>query len=72
LRDARVVLGVVAPMPWQVDGADASLEGRELTDALADQAADRLLEKATPLAHNAYKVPMARALVRRALQSLTA
>jgi CO/xanthine dehydrogenase FAD-binding subunit len=37
---------------------------------VAAQAADLILRDAEPLAHNAYKVPLARALVRRALAKL--
>jgi xanthine dehydrogenase YagS FAD-binding subunit len=72
LRDVRVVLGVVAPIPWQVAEANALLEGKAPTDALAAQAADLLLRDAEPQAHNAYKVPVARTLVRRALAALAA
>jgi xanthine dehydrogenase YagS FAD-binding subunit len=70
LHRVRVVLGAVAPVPWQADEANALLEGRELTGALAAQAADLILRDAEPLAHNAYKVPLAHALVRRALAGL--
>ena len=70
LRSARVVLGVVAPIPWQVDEANAVLEGKELTEALAAQVADLILRDAEPLAHNAYKVPLAHALIRRTLGRL--
>jgi len=70
VRGARVVLGVVAPMPWQVDEANALLEGKELTETLAGQAADLILRDAEPLAHNAYKVPLAHALIRRTLAAL--
>ena len=42
-------------------------EGQRLTPALAAQAAERALENAHPLTHNGYKVPMARAAIRRAL-----
>ncbi len=70
LRRARVVLGAVAPVPWQVDEASVLLEGKELTDVLAAQAADLILRDAEPLAHNAYKVPLAHALIRRALGKL--
>jgi CO/xanthine dehydrogenase FAD-binding subunit len=37
---------------------------------LAAKTADLVLRDAEPLAHNAYKVPLARALVRRALAKL--
>jgi xanthine dehydrogenase YagS FAD-binding subunit len=49
---------------------NAFLEGKVLTDEVAAQAADLILRDAEPLAHNAYKVPLARALVRRALAKL--
>ncbi len=70
LRGVRVVLGAVAPIPWQVDSANALLEGKELTEALAAQVADTVLRDAEPLPHNAYKVPLARALIRRTLAGL--
>ena len=70
LRGARVVLGAVAPIPWQVEAANQFLEGKELTDAVAAGAADLMLKEAEPLAHNAYKVPLAHALIRRALARL--
>jgi xanthine dehydrogenase YagS FAD-binding subunit len=56
----------------QVDEANALLEGKELTDALAAQVADLMLRNAEPLVHNAYKVPLAHALIRRALAKLLA
>jgi xanthine dehydrogenase YagS FAD-binding subunit len=70
LTDGRVVLGQVAPIPYRSDAADKFLEGKALDDAVAGRAADLLLESATPFAHNAYKVPLARALIRRTLQKL--
>jgi xanthine dehydrogenase YagS FAD-binding subunit len=72
LRGARIVLGAVAPVPWQVEEANQFLEGKELTDAVAAGAADLVLKDAEPLAHNAYKVPLAHALIRRALARLVA
>jgi len=64
---ARLVLGGVANVPWRVPSVEALLAGQRLTPALAAQAAERALEGAHPLAHNGYKVPMARAAIRRAL-----
>jgi xanthine dehydrogenase YagS FAD-binding subunit len=72
LRSVRVVLGAVAPTPWQVDAANASLEGKALTPALADSAADLLLREARPFANNGYKLPIAKTLVRRTLLKLIA
>jgi xanthine dehydrogenase YagS FAD-binding subunit len=72
LTNVRVVLGQVAPVPYRADAADAFLEGKTLDDAVAARAADLLLAAATPFAHNAYKVPLAHALIRRTLQKLVA
>jgi xanthine dehydrogenase YagS FAD-binding subunit len=70
IKDARVVLGGVAPVPWRARDAEKLLEGRALDDAAAQAAADAALEGAEPLKDNGYKVPLARELVRRALTRL--
>ena len=72
LRSVRVALGAVASIPWQVKEANAFLEGKEPTEANAALAAELILQAAEPLEHNGYKVPLAKALIRRALASLTA
>ncbi|HWT77358.1 MAG TPA: hypothetical protein VN648_00930, partial [Candidatus Methylomirabilis sp.] len=72
LSQARIVLGAVGNVPYQVQAANELLEGRELDDALAGKVASLILEKAQPLAQNGYKVPLANALIRRALAQLTA
>jgi xanthine dehydrogenase YagS FAD-binding subunit len=66
-RRARIVLGAVAPKPWPAPAADKLLTGARITPALAQQAAEAALADARPLEHNAYKVPLARNLVRRAI-----
>lgn len=70
LRDARVALGCVAPVPWQKKEADARLERQPATAATAAAAADILLKDAEPQEHNAYKLSIARALVRRTVIAL--
>ena len=69
-RDARIVLGGVAPVPWRARDAEKLLEGSALDDAACEAAADAALEKAEPLKDNGYKVPLARELVRRVLRRL--
>ncbi len=64
---ARLVLGGVANVPWRVPAAEEALVGRPLTPETVAEAAARAVAGATPLAHNAYKVTMARELARRAL-----
>lgn len=71
-RGVRIALGAVASVPWQVTAANDFLEGKEPTDANAATAADLMLRAAEPLEHNGYKVPVAKALVRRALAKLIA
>src|SRR5947208_16198635 len=69
-RDARLVLGGVAPIPWRVAAAERGLEGSGLDEAACAEAADRALQGAAPLRDNGYKLPLARELVRRTLRSL--
>lgn len=66
----RVALGAIAPIPWQVDAANAFLDGKSVTTETADRAADLLLHDARPFGDNAYKLPIAKALVRRTLLKL--
>jgi xanthine dehydrogenase YagS FAD-binding subunit len=70
VRGARIVLGAVASTPWQVDAANAFLEGKSITAETCGGAADLLLRDARPFGDNAYKLPIARALVRRTLAQL--
>ena len=64
---ARIVLGGVANVPYRVERAEAHITGQPLTAEQASAAADLAVAGATPLAHNQYKVPLARELVRRAI-----
>lgn len=66
----KVALGAVAPMPFQVEEANAAIEGKTFDDASCVAMAERILAKATPFAHNGYKVPIAQALIRRTLMKL--
>lgn len=67
VTSARLVLGGVANVPWRVMDAEALLQGQPLTPELAAQAAELAVQGATPLAHNRYKVALARELARRAI-----
>ena len=72
LDKPRVALGSVSPVPYQVEAANEFLDGKTLDDNTVSQAADMILKDAKPLQHNAYKVPMAHALIRRTLLKLKA
>ncbi len=67
VRDARIVLGGVAPIPWRVPAAEKFLAGKNLKPEVLAEAAKIALADAKPLEKNAYKVPLAQTLVRRAL-----
>jgi xanthine dehydrogenase YagS FAD-binding subunit len=69
-RDARIVLGGVAPIPWRVPAAENFLIGKALTPEVLAEAAKIALADAKPLEKNAYKVPLTQTLVRRALDRI--
>jgi xanthine dehydrogenase YagS FAD-binding subunit len=71
MSDVRVALGHVAPIPWHATGAEAVLEGKAPSAELFADAAKAAVAKAKPLANNAYKIPLAQGLVRRALHDAT-
>jgi xanthine dehydrogenase YagS FAD-binding subunit len=70
VRAARIVLGGVAPIPWRVPKAEAALVGKKLDDQSITAAAETALDGAAPLSKNAYKIPLTKTLVRRALARL--
>ncbi len=69
-RSARIVLGGVAPVPWRVPDAERLLTGQRITPELAAHAGEIAIADAKPLAKNAYKVPMTKALVSRTVLEL--
>ena len=63
----RVVLGGLAHKPWRSVEAEAALLGRAPDRAAFRDVARAALAAAWPLAGNAYKVPLARAVLEEAL-----
>ena len=72
LSNARVVMGAISNIPYQVDAANQFLEGKEVDPAVSAKATELILEKMHIQTHNGYKVPIARALIYRTLTQLTA
>ena len=66
-KEARVVLGSVAPVPRRVVAAETALVGKKIDEAVAAEAARVAFADATPLSGNAYKIPMGRAITKRAI-----
>src|SRR6266436_4015622 len=67
VRQAKIVLGGVAPIPWRASKAEAFLAGKSLNAEVLAAAAKEALSGAKPLDKNAYKIPLTETLVRRAL-----
>lgn len=70
IQEVRVVLGGVAPIPWRSPEAENVLRGKRYTPQLANEAAEAALARAQPLSMNAYKVPLTKVLIRRALEKV--
>ncbi len=68
-KDARIVLGAIAPTPIRAEKAEQMIKGKVIDVAVAEKAADAAVEGAVPLGMNAYKVEIAKALVKRVLLS---
>jgi xanthine dehydrogenase YagS FAD-binding subunit len=67
VQSARIVMGHVAPIPWVSAEAAQALQGKAVTQATADQAAEAAVAKAKSLGHNAPKIHLARVAVKRAI-----
>jgi xanthine dehydrogenase YagS FAD-binding subunit len=70
IQHPRVVLGGVAPTPWQSPEAETVLRGQSATSQRAVQAAQAALAEAQPLAHNGFKLDIGRALIARAITAV--
>jgi xanthine dehydrogenase YagS FAD-binding subunit len=67
VRDARLAIGGVATRPWRATEAEQVLVGKTLDETAARLAADAALKDAEAKAHNAYKIPLAKETIVRAL-----
>ncbi|MBS3917979.1 MAG: FAD binding domain-containing protein [Deltaproteobacteria bacterium] len=65
--DARIALGAVAPGPVRAKAAEEAIIGRPVDEHRAAEAAEQAMAGAQPLSMNAYKVEIAKALVKRAI-----
>jgi xanthine dehydrogenase YagS FAD-binding subunit len=67
IRQARFALGGVAHKPWRDSAAEAALTGHAASPETFRRAADMLLRDARGLAHNTFKIELARRATVRAL-----
>jgi xanthine dehydrogenase YagS FAD-binding subunit len=67
VREARIALGGIATKPWRAREAERILAGRRADRPAFEAAADAALAGAVPRAHNAFKIPLAKRTLVRAL-----
>jgi xanthine dehydrogenase YagS FAD-binding subunit len=68
--DVRIALGGVAHKPWRALRAETVLRGAPATEESYGRAADAELADARPLAHNAFKIRLARNTLTMVLRRL--
>jgi xanthine dehydrogenase YagS FAD-binding subunit len=68
-RDARIVLGAVAPAPVRATMAEQAIRGKAINAKTAEAASEAAITGALPLNMNAYKVEITKTLVKRAILS---
>src|SRR5215210_7322285 len=69
IDQARVVVNAVAAHPMRLHNVEAALAGKMQTEETATMAGEMAVQGAEPLAHNGYKIPLMRNLVKRAVRA---
>jgi xanthine dehydrogenase YagS FAD-binding subunit len=67
IKDAKIVVGGVSPMPHEAVAAEEFLIGESIMESVAEKAAAEAVRDATPLSKNGFKVPLVKALVKRSI-----
>ena len=68
IAESRIAVGAVAARPLRLESVEAAIAGRPANEETATLAGERAIEGASALRHNAYKIPLMRNLVRRAVR----
>ena len=69
IQQARIVVNAVAAHPMRLHNVEAAIAGKAQNEETASMAGEMAVAGAQPLAHNAYKIPLMRNLVKRALRA---
>lgn len=72
VAEVRIALGGVGTKPWRCHEAEAALSGQPANAEHFAQAAETAMQGATPYKHNAFKIPLAKKAITRALRDATA
>ena len=72
IEDIRIVVNAVGPRPLRLTDVERQLKGESLDAGVAMAAGELAILGARPLQHNAYKIPLMRNLVKRAIMEARA
>ena len=71
IRDARIALGAVAPIPVRATGTESFLRGKTPTKNLVEEAAERITDEINPISDvrgtEEYRFQLAKVLTLRSL-----
>ena len=67
IKDARIALNAVAPIPRRLKAVEAFLKGRPINEATAQTAGELAVKDAAPLQKNRYKLQVVKALLKKAI-----
>ncbi|MBW2409933.1 MAG: xanthine dehydrogenase family protein subunit M, partial [Deltaproteobacteria bacterium] len=70
VQDIRIVMGGIAPFPYVAPKTAEIINGKSLDSKLISRAAAASIDGARPLPRNGYKIDLAKAMVKRALESI--
>ncbi len=72
VKSGTITLGGVAPIPWLEQEVSARLSGLNASEDDIMKISKQALNKAEPMAQNAYKVPLAQNMIKKLLLKLVA
>ena len=68
ISEARLAVGAVAARPLRLTAVEAAVAGKPRTEETASAAGELAIQGAVALRYNAYKIPLMRNLVKRAIR----
>jgi xanthine dehydrogenase YagS FAD-binding subunit len=68
---SRIAVNAVAARPMRLTSVEAAIAGKPRSEETARMAGELAVQGAQPLAHNGYKIPLMRNLVKRAIRGET-
>jgi len=71
IKEARIVLGAVAPIPLRAVNVEEFLVGRRADEETAELAGALACKQVFPLARNSYKIQILKGLIRKAIMAVS-